>query len=171
MKTEHQPLIKKEMITAAVISASISVCFVFAIFAGSPQISLWGAGGAAIDFLPQTFMLSLMSALVPALLLRKKLARKQFYAVAGRTWYFPQQPVLRSFLIALVATAVGSLAATTALFLISGDTIAFAVLLITKTAYGAIIAAFVARLSVKITIAHAWNEASASPKVPHPSAE
>lgn len=158
MMIEFQQVIRREMITSAVISAIISAFFVFAIFGGVPLISLWGMSGDALDFLPQTFMLSLMSSLIPALLLRRKLVRKKLQTVAGRTRQLSRYVVLRSLLLALFVTPVGSLMGIAVLYLLSGDSIAFYMLLINKIMYGAIIAALVSRQSLRVTIFHAFNE-------------
>nr|CDQ34047.1 hypothetical protein BN993_03501 [Virgibacillus halodenitrificans] len=155
MTQELKRVIRKEAAIAAVVSALISAAFVFALFGDGRSAPLWGASGAAIDFLPQTFMLSLMSALVPALTMRRKLARGQLEAVAGRTWRLPRHPLVRSLLIALLATLAGSPCGTALLWAIAGVNIDFVVLLATKMAYGALVATLVAHVSIRATLAQA----------------
>ncbi|WP_110674230.1 MULTISPECIES: hypothetical protein [Salinicola] len=159
MTHELKRAIRKEAAIAAVISALISAAFVFALFGDSHPAPLWGPRGAAVDFLPQTFMLSLMSALLPALTTRRKLARGQLDAVAGRTWRLPRHPFARSLLIALLTTLAGSPCGTVLLWAIAGANIDFAVLLAAKMAYGALVATWVAHASIQVTLAYARQRA------------
>ncbi|MFG6138044.1 hypothetical protein [Halomonas sp. B23F22_10] len=164
MPTELKRTIRRETLVATVISALISAAFVFALFGGRDPAPLWGARGAAIDFLPQTFMLSLMSALIPALVMQRKVARGQLEALPGRTRGLPRQPIVRSLLLALLATLVGGLCGTAVTWMIAGPSIAFATLLEIKVIYGGLIAAAVARTSMGITLAHAWRLDSRRPR-------
>ncbi|MCI0509663.1 hypothetical protein C8E00_10464 [Chromohalobacter marismortui] len=155
MEHELKHTIIKEASIAAVVSALISAAFVFALFGDGRSAPLWGAGGAAVDFLPQTFMLSLMSALIPALTMRRKLAHGKLEAVAGKTWRLPRHPLVRSLLIALLATLAGSPCGTVLLWAIAGPNIDFAVLLVAKMGYGALVATLVAHVSIRTTLAQA----------------
>lgn len=155
MTQELTRVIRKEAAIAAVVSALISAVFVFALFGDSHPAPLWGAGGAAVDFLPQTFVLSLMSALVPALSMRRKLAPEKLEAVAGKAWRLPRHPFARSLLIAVLATLAGSPCGTALLWVIAGGNIDFVVLLVTKMAYSALVATLVAQVSIRATLAQA----------------
>jgi hypothetical protein len=55
-----------------VINVVLSALFVELVFGGMPLIGLWGAHGLAVDFIPQTFMISAMSVAVPTLLTRRR---------------------------------------------------------------------------------------------------
>ena len=61
-----------ETAVSIVINVLISALFMFAVFGRTPLIDLWGSHGLAIDFIPQTFMISAMSVLVPTLIARKR---------------------------------------------------------------------------------------------------
>jgi hypothetical protein len=66
----HSRYILRESVVSALINAAISAGFFAAFFAGIPSIPVWGVGNYAFDFVPQTFAVALMSALVPCLLAR-----------------------------------------------------------------------------------------------------
>jgi hypothetical protein len=61
----------REMAVGALISAIISIGFVFLIFGGSKNVS---ATALTWDAVPQSFMIVLMASLVPGLLARPKIA-------------------------------------------------------------------------------------------------
>ena len=54
-----------ETAISVAINAAISACFAFLVFGGRTGIALWGSGGLALDFAPQTFMIAMMSVVVP----------------------------------------------------------------------------------------------------------
>lgn len=75
MGTSYRHYIAVETAVSIVINVIISALFMVAVFGRTPQIELWGAHGLALDFIPQTFMITAMSVLVPTLLTRKRIRR------------------------------------------------------------------------------------------------
>jgi hypothetical protein len=86
--------IAREAVISIVINAVLSLAFFLAFFGVAPRLLQWGApDNLALDFVPQSIAVSLMSALVPALIARKKLGgglpvlpillRAALFAVAG----------------------------------------------------------------------------------------
>lgn len=68
--------IAREAAISFVINGVLSLVFFLALFGRSGASLHWGAPDAlAIDFLPQSLAVSLMSALVPALIARRRLGR------------------------------------------------------------------------------------------------
>ncbi|MEG3167963.1 hypothetical protein U1737_07110 [Sphingomonas sp. LB3N6] len=65
--------VAKETAIAAVINAALSLAFTYLMFGGQARVPVGGAAGLVFDAAPQTFMVTLMSLLVPRLLTRKKL--------------------------------------------------------------------------------------------------
>jgi len=55
MPTGRSYLLRETAISMG-INAVLSAVFVFLIFRGKTKIGLWGAGGLAFNFVPQTFM-------------------------------------------------------------------------------------------------------------------
>ncbi|CAN5301433.1 hypothetical protein BH10PSE1_BH10PSE1_32530 [soil metagenome] len=79
-------LLLRETLLSIAIGIVISLVFYVGIFGLWPEAPLHGRHGLAIDGLPQTFMLGLMGALVPSLMLRAKL-RANLPSFAGdRVW-------------------------------------------------------------------------------------
>ena len=64
----------REIATSAVINAVLSIAFFMLVFGHRDRLSFWAPDHFAFDFIPQFAAVSLMSALVPALVARKKLA-------------------------------------------------------------------------------------------------
>lgn len=127
-----------EAATSGTINAALSVAFAVAVFSGHPAIPPAGGGGFAVDFLPQTFMVTLMGVAVPSLIVRKRLRAGGLPQLAtaetGPLWR-------RALLAALVAAiAVGGAAAGLSL---ASPPLPFATLLALKAAYGGVLGALV----------------------------
>jgi hypothetical protein len=75
MGTSYCQYIAVETAISIIINVIISALFMVAIFGRTPLIDLWGPHGLAFDFIPQTFMITAMSVLVPTLLTRKRIRR------------------------------------------------------------------------------------------------
>ena len=73
MGNSYRRYVAVETAVSIVINVLISALFMFAVFGRTPLIDLWGSHGLAIDFIPQTFMISAMSVLVPTLIARKRI--------------------------------------------------------------------------------------------------
>jgi hypothetical protein len=73
MVDEHKRYIAVETAISVAINIGISAAFMFLVFGRSPKIDLWGPHGLALDFIPQTFMITLMSVLIPSLITRRRL--------------------------------------------------------------------------------------------------
>lgn len=105
MSSRQQYLIKETLISVA-INTGLSIGFVFLAFHGRSRIMLNGAHGIIVDMVPQTFMVTLMSCLVPGLLTSSR------HAAGKLGWH--QHAVSRSVLhiwlrapaVALLATCV-----------------------------------------------------------------
>ena len=132
------------------INTVISIAFVYLVFGGAATIS---SAALVPDALPQSFMIALMSTIVPTLLTRKRL-RAGSVAPASR-----QVPTLlrtlpvRALVIALAAAAAG-LAIHAILFgSLLPHRLSFGSALIFKAAYGAILAAIVTLVTLRIALA------------------
>jgi hypothetical protein len=79
----------------------------FAVFWGLKRIDLWGPHGLALDFVPQTFMITLMSVLVPTALTRKRLREGRIAGYAStRATRWPRSIWARALLIAAALTVM-----------------------------------------------------------------
>jgi hypothetical protein len=144
-------LVKETLISIA-INSVLSALFVWLVFGRAQIVPVSGAGGLSLDFLPQTFMISLMSVLVPSLLTRK---RRRAGAVEGCEPVLPWLPrnlPLRALLIAVMATILFSGAATLLLNAVVEDSLTMASVWPMKIAYGALIAVIVTPIGLCVTL-------------------
>jgi hypothetical protein len=142
--TETMPaLIRRNMSISAVINAGFSLAFFLGVFGLPGRALAWAAPDRlALDFLPQSAAVALMSALVPGLVERKAIA-----AITGA----PPRPV-RAVVVAALGWSVAGLAL--------GGVLAGAVLLsgageiagwpafALKLAYGAALGAVITRFAL-----------------------
>jgi hypothetical protein len=138
-----------ETAISVVINVGFSVLFFFLVFGRTEQIALWGPGGFAFDYFPQTFMITLMSVIVPTILTRKRvIARKVARRESAFAPRLPMNVVLRALLLAAVAAAVlGAVAVLITDNLWSGQP-AHSDLRVLKMAYGAVVAAIMTPIAL-----------------------
>jgi len=135
----------REAAVSAVINAAISAGFFFAFFRGMDLIPVWGPGNYAADFVPQSFAVALMSALVPGFLARKGIAEGKFSVV---TVPAPTKVALHALAWAVAGLVVGSALAALVLWVSGLEVIPAFPALAIKVAYGAALGALVTHLSV-----------------------
>lgn len=134
-----------ETVIAAVINAVLSLIFVFLVFGGRLRVPAFGTDGLVLDAVPQTLMVTLMSALVPGLLTRKRLRDGTVEGAAPPT---VGAVVLRAVGVAVLAAVV--LTGLQYLLLARGPSdYGFGTVLIAKMLYGALLGAFVSRRIVR----------------------
>lgn len=148
--SEDNPLDKsryllKEATVSALINAIISTAFFFGFFSGIDPIPIWGKGGYALDFLPQSFAVALMSALVPGLLARKAIAAGRFGAMGAPRL---SRVFMRSVAWAIAGLVAGAGLATIVLLLTGVNTVSALSGLALKIVYGALLGALVTHRSV-----------------------
>ncbi|MES2173123.1 MAG: hypothetical protein V4523_04170 [Pseudomonadota bacterium] len=131
--------ISREAAISIVINGVLSLAFFLGVFGTQPRLLRWAApDNLALDFVPQSIAVALMSALVPALIARRKLS-------------YP--PILRGVLIraglfALAGSALGGLLAFS-IESVGFPPIAWAAALMIKIAYGGALGALVASLALR----------------------
>jgi hypothetical protein len=100
--------IRRYVITETTVSICINVLisalFMGLVFGRNTWIELWGGHGLAVDFIPQTFMISAMSVLVPTLLTRRRLARGVLVRSPGGRAPLPGNLALRVMVLAIGLT-------------------------------------------------------------------
>ncbi|MEC3911828.1 hypothetical protein U5A82_15530 [Sphingobium sp. CR2-8] len=88
----HGVSIRREAAISIVINGALSLAFFLGVFGTQPRPLTWGLPDRlALDFVPQSIAVALMSALVPALIARRKLGNL---------------PVLRAILVRAVGFAL-----------------------------------------------------------------
>jgi hypothetical protein len=142
MSSRTQYIVVETLISVA-INTALSVGFVFLVFHGQSQVPPTGRHGIVADMAPQTFMVVLMSCLVPGLLTRRRL-------LAGTLlWQKGESKAALSHV--WLAAAVGALLATCLVVAISWSTVpyllplglSFRWLVIGKAFFGMLLAAIV----------------------------
>jgi hypothetical protein len=136
--------VARETMISAAVNAMLSAGFFFAVFGGSSAARVWGAGGLALDFLPQSFAVAFFATLMPSLLARRAMRQGRLVG-PSRTRAGLASLLAVAILSGLVASLVGG-GTWAAAFWASGLAAVPAVpALLVKVAYGAILGALVTR--------------------------
>lgn len=103
----HEAYIRKETLISMVINGVLSAVFFLVVFGTAPSVPTWGVGNWVFDFLPQSFMIALMSTLVPGALTAKRLKAGVVEPI-GQTSRWPRSLLLRALLLAVLAAVIGT---------------------------------------------------------------
>lgn len=144
--------IRRETAISIVINVAISLALFVLIFGRSEAIAVWGPGNYAFDLIPQSFMVALMSVLVPGALAARKLRAQQVEHSLARS-RLPANRVVRALVLA------GSAAAS--ILVIVWPLLAFSAIeqigwwpaLISKLAIGGLVAAAVTPVGLRVELA------------------
>ena len=152
MNAAARAYLAREVLISLLINAILSALFVWLVFGTVSVVPVWGAGGLAFDFLPQTFMISLMSVLVPSALTRR---RRRGGAVERCEPFLPWLPrnlFLRALSVAVVSTILFSSAGALLLDAAASEPVPIAIVAAFKTAYGALVAIIVTPLALCVAL-------------------
>jgi hypothetical protein len=139
-----------ETAISMLINAPISVAFVYLVFGSSPRI----ATAALIpDAVPQSFMIALMSTIVPTLLTRNRLRAGVIARSDGQNPELLRTLPVRALVIAVVATIIGLAIHAILLGNYAPHELSFGTALIFKACYGAILAAIVTPITLYFALA------------------
>lgn len=92
--------IRKETLVSMAINGVLSAVFFLLVFGTAQTVLVWGAGNWVFDFLPQSFMITLMGTLVPGALTARRLKAGEIQP-GGHASRLPQSLVLRALMQAL----------------------------------------------------------------------
>jgi hypothetical protein len=135
--------IATETLISIAINVALSIGFVFVVFHGVPTVEVGGRHGMIIDMAPQTFMVTLMSCLVPGLLTRNRHAAGRLAWHESGARIVVSKIILRAVVVAVFGTCVVlTLSALTFPHLFAGG-LRFGTFLIGKAIFGGILAAIV----------------------------
>jgi ABC-type phosphate/phosphonate transport system permease subunit len=154
--TSARAYLRREGMLSIVINAVLSLLFFLVVFGidSTGAVHVGGFGGYAFDFLPQSFMVALMSALVPGMIAAARIRSGQIEGTPETIWAL----VARSLLTALVALAVGGTIAFVLTLLAENTAFPWLSALVVKIIYGAILAAIVTpdglRAALRQTVFH-----------------
>lgn len=148
----HDAYIRKETLISMAINGVFSLTFFLIVFGQAATIPLWGVGNWVFDMLPQSFMITLMSTLVPGALTAKRLKAGALQP-SSQTSRLPRSLVLRALLLAISASLVGT-ALVAAIALVSSiEVLDWLPALILKVSYGVILAAVVTPIGLRSALA------------------
>ena len=103
MTPESLAYVKRETMIGAGINAALSAFFTFVAFGGNGA----AVGDVAIDALPQSFMIGLMTALVPTAITRSRLRRGVIASAATEKSWLPDNMAVRASVVAVGAAIFG----------------------------------------------------------------
>lgn len=150
MTPAQRRYVRTEMAIAAVINAVLSAAFAWVVFGGQAVVPVLGWRGLAVDTVPQSLMVALMSCLVPTLLTRRRIAAGQVAVLPpGRRW--PRHALVRALGIAVPIAALAGLAGMAVLPL-TGPAWSLTAVATLKPLYGALLGATIARLAVTLAL-------------------
>lgn len=150
MTPAQRRYVRTEMAIAAVINAALSAVFVWLAFGGEAVVPVLGWRGLAVDTVPQSLMVALMSCLVPTVLTRRRLAAGRVTALSpGHRW--PRHALVRALLVAVPIAALAGLVGAAVLPL-TGPSWPFGAVAALKPLYGALLGAIIARLAVLLAL-------------------
>ena len=150
--TSPRAYIRRETAISMGINAALSLAFYAAVFGRLDPVPVWGLGHWVFDFLPQGFMIGLMSTLVPGAVTARRLSRGEVVRL-GRGSRLPRGLFKRAVVIALAGSA-GSVAVMAAIALISGlQILPMAVAATLKVGWGALLALVVTPIGLRAALA------------------
>jgi len=135
----HGRYIATEVAISALINGALSLLAAWLVFGGRQSIEAAGPQGFAMDLLPQTFMVTLMSTLVPTWLTRRRVRSGQIKRLPQGVTRLPHNVVLRALTLALASTAILGLGALFLAPVVWQGPVSLAGLLALKVTYGALI--------------------------------
>ena len=80
----QQRVVRRETAVGTVANFVIGGCVFLLVFGTEGRVSLSGVSNFALDFIPQTFMTTLIGSLIPSLLAYRMVGRGQVAAIDGR---------------------------------------------------------------------------------------
>lgn len=147
MTPAHRRYLVVETLISVAINGAISFAFAWLMFHTSSAIP---AQALIIDSIPQSFMIALMSVIVPGLLTSRRLAAGQIAPLPGKAIRHPL--AVRAIAAAVVAVLCGLLLHLAVIATRPPSLIGFTTLLAIKVAYGASLAAIVTPLMLRYAL-------------------
>lgn len=148
----HDAYIRRETFVSMAINGVLSLVFFLIVFGRASVIPVWGVGNWVFDYLPQSFMIALMSTLVPGALTGKRL-RAGALQPSSNTSRLPRSLPLRALLLAIVAAPVGAALVASIAWASGVDALAWTPALAVKVIYGVMLAAIVTPIGLRSALA------------------
>lgn len=140
--------IRRETRVSIVINAVLSVLFFLLVFGWNGPVRVWGVGNYVFDAIPQSFMVSLMSTLVPGAMTARKLAQASV-APIDRQRRLPRSLIPRGLIFALAGSCAGYALFAVPLLVTGVETLAWGTAFAFKIVYGGTLGALVSRAGLR----------------------
>ena len=148
----HDAYIRRETMIAIVINSLLSLVFFLIVFGRPDSVVMWGMGQWVFDFLPQSFMVALMSTLVPGALTAKKL-RDGVLTPLDTPSRLPRSLPVRALMLAIIAALGGAAIVAAAMWASGLTSLGWTTALVLKVAYGATLGAIIAPIGLRSALA------------------
>ncbi len=139
---DHKTYIRRETMVSVAINCVLSALFFWVVFRGVDPVPTWGMGNWVFDFLPQSFMIALMSTLVPGAMAGKAIRAGRIKADGPANW-LPGNLPARALVMALVSATFGAGLIAAIVQGIGVEQLSATTALVLKIIYGTILAGIV----------------------------
>ena len=143
---EARAVLRRETTVSIIINMLFSLVFTWIVFGSAVSTP---KQDVLIDFVPQSFMVALMGGLIPSFLTRKHRIAGWAATMPTGAAALPRNLLLRSLVIALLATLVIGGAAALVAALLLDENVEYVTLLLFKPIYGGCLAALVTPFALK----------------------
>jgi hypothetical protein len=151
----------REMANGIMINGLLSAAFAWLVFGSRRAVALWGLHGLALDFVPQTFVIALMSVIVPSLIARRRLAAGLLRPIErSRPSRLPRSLAWRALLIALLTTAFAGGIAVLVLRSVLERPLSIDAVYALKVSYGVLIGIVVTPIGLRAVLTMPRGDAS-----------
>ena len=144
--------VRKETRISMAINAMLSLLIFLVVFGLHQPVESWGLGRWVFDFLPQSFMIALMSVLIPGAIAHKKL-KKGVLAPGPHSTILPRNLLVRGLVLAGASAGIGTALVAGLVWLTGMEIIAPIPALLFKSTYGAILALIVTPPALRAALA------------------
>lgn len=135
------------------INTLISIGFVWLVFGGAAHVTV---SALVRDAAPQSFMIALMSTIVPTLLTRKRRRAVSIESLPGENPPLLRSLLVRAPLVAVIAALVGVALHAALLNVLTPDGLGFAATMVFKAMYGAALASIVTPIILRLALWESW---------------
>lgn len=149
---QHLAYIRRETMVSMLINAVLTALFFWVVFGEFEMVPVWGIGYWVFDFLPQSFLIGLMSSFVPGLLTRKRM-KDGALPPSGEIVRLPNSLPLRSLLFGIGSAIIGTIAVAVITWVSGASSIASTLALCLKIAYAAALSGVVTPIGLRATLA------------------
>lgn len=152
----HDAYIRKETQISMLINGVLSLVFFLIVFGRSAPVPVWGVGNWVFDYLPQSFMITLMSTLVPGALTVKRV-KSGVLKPAPYNSRLPSSFAARAILLAVITAPLGTAVIALATRLAGLEVIGWMPALALKVMYGAVLGAIITPIGLRAALRQRTN--------------